>query len=159
MGELLSVFCHLFGADWSRDIDNVLYESITCKWGVEIIAVTSWHHCISYHRQLGQSGKKTFIPTTKRTPVSVTVPLWGESTGDRSITLKVPVIRETFHDIIMICLLSQARHAQAAGADAVACMCPFYFKPPTTGKFRQLTHWGRVTHTCVSKLTNHHCFR
>ena len=77
MGELLSVFRNV-GADWSRDIDSVLYESITCKWGVEIIAVTSWHHCVSYYRQLDSPLKIVFRLTTKRIPMSVTGPLWRE---------------------------------------------------------------------------------
>ena len=55
-------------------------------------------------------------------------------------------------------LLSQARHAQEAGADAVACICPFYFKPPTLSKFSRHNHSDNYKKTGYD-LGYHQCLR
>ena len=75
---------------------------------------------------------------------------------------KRPVTRKMFpFDDVIMHFIFQARHAQEAGADAVACICPFYFKPPTLGRFTDKSwtcalHTARCRYNAVNFLTKRH---
>ena len=62
-------------------------------------------YCSSNHRQLNWLFNRLLLLTTKRTPkLRITGPLWGESTGDRSIFPHKNLLTQKefpWHDVIM----------------------------------------------------------